>query len=191
MATTATARKTTKTTKTTKPRVTATTTKPAAKPAAQRAVNNGQAAATDASKALRTFMAEAGYAYVGAGDAAVAFVRSLPERTESLASTAGDRAKAIAPTPSKLQELAKESNERLIKLLEDTRSALTSQFDEYVVRGKKVVKSVRESAPTRRAVAQTKTARSQVKGAVTSVRKAANESAEAVEAAGNKVGATA
>ncbi len=136
-------------------------------------------------------MAEAGYAYVGAGDAAVAFVRSLPERTESLASTAGDRAKAIVPTPSKLQELAKESNERLIKLLEDTRSALTSQFDEYVVRGKKVVKSVRESAPTRRAVAQTKTARTQVKGAVTSVRKAANESAEAVEAAGNKVGATA
>lgn len=52
-------------------------------------------------------------------------------------------------------------------------------YDGLAQRGEKTVKSIRNSVPTRRAVAQTKTARSQTKAAVTSVKKAAATTVEA------------
>lgn len=187
---TSTARKTTarkSTARTTTTRATAP--KPSATPAARRAAEQGTRAARDARAAVTTIVRESGYAYVGAGDMAVAFVRTLPQRAESFASTAGERARSLVISPARLTELARERGERLGKLVEDTRGNVSEQFDTLVVRGRKVVGAVRTSAPTKRAVDQTKIARSQVKAAVTSVRKAVDESGDAVEAAADKLGA--
>lgn len=52
-------------------------------------------------------------------------------------------------------------------------------YDGLALRGEKTVRSIRNSAPTKRAVAQTKTARTQTKAAVTSVKKAAATTVEA------------
>ncbi|MEO7803863.1 MAG: hypothetical protein ABIS18_05525 [Actinomycetota bacterium] len=51
-------------------------------------------------------------------------------------------------------------------------------YGTLVRRGELTVSSIRESAPTKRAVAQTKTARNQTKAAVSSVKKAATKTVE-------------
>lgn len=53
----------------------------------------------------------------------------------------------------------------------DTKSA-TTVYKDFVKRGEKLSKKIRNSAPSKQAVAQTKTARTQVKSAATSVTKA-------------------
>ncbi|HEY7282070.1 MAG TPA: hypothetical protein VID47_10795, partial [Actinomycetota bacterium] len=49
---------------------------------------------------------------------------------------------------------------------------MTTNFDQLAVRGAKLRKSVKDSAPAKRAAAQTTTAKRQVKAAATSIRKA-------------------
>ena len=61
-------------------------------------------------------------------------------------------------------------------------------YDEFAERGEKLRKSVRNSAPAKRAVEQSKAAKSQVKAARTSVRKAVQANAEATRSAAKKVG---
>lgn len=50
-------------------------------------------------------------------------------------------------------------------------------YKDFVVRGQKLTKKIRNSAPTKQAAAQTKTARAQVKAATTSVSKAVRANA--------------
>jgi hypothetical protein len=67
------------------------------------------------------------------------------------------------------------------------RKVFLKTYAKLAERGEKLVKSVRKSAYTKRAVDQIKTARGQVKGAATSVRKAAGSTATASKAAAKKV----
>lgn len=65
---------------------------------------------------------------------------------------------------------------------------LTQNFDQMAVRGARLRKSMKDSAPAKRAAAQTTTAKRQVKAAATSIRKAVNADAEATKSAAKKVG---
>ena len=56
-------------------------------------------------------------------------------------------------------------------------------FKDFVKRGQTVYKTVKNSAPTKRAIAQSKTARSQVKAAATSVTKAVRANGKAASSA--------
>ena len=58
----------------------------------------------------------------------------------------------------------------------DTRTPVEI-YSEFVTRGNKLAKKIRNSAPSKQAVAQTKTARTQVKAAATSVGKAVKANA--------------
>ena len=59
-------------------------------------------------------------------------------------------------------------------------------YIDFVKRGRTISKRIRNSAPTKNAVAQTKTARSQVKAAATSVRKAVKADLSATTSAAAK-----
>lgn len=59
-------------------------------------------------------------------------------------------------------------------------------YNDFVTRGRTISKKIRNSAPTKNAVAQTKTARAQVKAAATSVRKAVRADAKATKSAAAK-----
>jgi hypothetical protein len=65
------------------------------------------------------------------------------------------------------------------------RKATTKLYADFVTRGRGISTKVRNSAPTKQAVAQTKTARSQIKAATTSLGKAvrANASGSTKQAA--------
>jgi hypothetical protein len=65
---------------------------------------------------------------------------------------------------------------------------VTKDFDELALRGANLRKSIKESAPAKRAVAQTNQAKRQVKAATTSIRKAVVADAEATKSAARKVG---
>jgi hypothetical protein len=61
-------------------------------------------------------------------------------------------------------------------------------YDELAVRGAGLRKSIKDSAPAKKAVAQTNQAKRQVKAAATSIRKAVNADVEATKSAAKKVG---
>ncbi len=58
------------------------------------------------------------------------------------------------------------------------RKVRTKAYKDFVKRGKSLTTRIRNSAPTKQALAQTKTARSQVKAAATSVSKAVRANAQ-------------
>ena len=74
------------------------------------------------------------------------------------------------------------------EFLADRQQQMVQLYGEFAERGEKLRKSVRRSAPVKRAADQTKIARSQVKAATTSVRKAAQANAQATRSAAKKVG---
>lgn len=59
-------------------------------------------------------------------------------------------------------------------------------YNDFVKRGRTLGNRIKNSAPTKTAVAQTKTARSQVRAAATSVRKAVKADARATRSAATK-----
>jgi hypothetical protein len=59
-------------------------------------------------------------------------------------------------------------------------------YKDFVKRGRTLSTRIKNSAPTKQAIAQTKTARTQVKSAVTSVSKAVNANARATRTAATK-----
>ena len=59
-------------------------------------------------------------------------------------------------------------------------------YKDFVKRGRTISTRIKNSAPTKNAVAQTKTARSQVKAAATSVRKAVKADVRATTSAATK-----
>ena len=67
------------------------------------------------------------------------------------------------------------------------RKSATNVYTDFVKRGQSLSKKIRNSAPSKQAVAQTKTARTQVKAATTSVSKAVKANTKAVRSAAEKV----
>jgi hypothetical protein len=59
-------------------------------------------------------------------------------------------------------------------------------YKDFVKRGRTLSTRIKNSGPTKQALAQTKTARTQVKAAVTSVTKAVNANAKATRSAATK-----
>jgi hypothetical protein len=84
-------------------------------------------------------------------------------------------------------ERAKKLAERIGGYATDYRKWVSSNYRDLVNRGERITKSIRTSAPVKRAASQTKTARTQVKSATTSVRKALGANVDAVQASAKKV----
>jgi hypothetical protein len=66
------------------------------------------------------------------------------------------------------------------------RKVTTKAYKDFVKRGRTLSTRIKNSAPTKQALAQTKTARTQVKAAVTSASKAVNANAKAARSAATK-----
>ena len=161
-----------------------TTAKTQAKKTTQAAKRTSAEAATTAQQAERTaqtVVSDSVYAAVGAGDSAVAALRSLPRRVETLRTE-------VTEAPARARSLVTETPAHLRSRVEDLRSDALEEFDGLAKRGRGVVASVTRNKATQRALDQTKAARSQLKAAVTSVRKSVGASAEAVDTAAEKVG---
>ena len=75
---------------------------------------------------------------------------------------------------------------RSITLVRDIDS-VQKYYTDFIKRGRTLSKSIRNAAPTKRAIEQTKTARSQVKAATTSITKALRADAKATGSAARKV----
>ena len=69
-----------------------------------------------------------------------------------------------------------------------SQEAATKNFEQLAVRGAKLRKTIKQSAPAKRATAQTSQAKRQVKAAATSIRKAVTADVEASRTAAKKVG---
>jgi len=87
-----------------------------------------------------------------------------------------------------LVEKSKALSEKAFDLAKTRRKNAARTYQDLADRGQKVVRSIRTSSATKRAVSQTKTARSRVRAAATSVRKAAGDTAQATKVAAKKVG---
>ena len=84
-------------------------------------------------------------------------------------------------------EKAKEFSAKAFATAKQPRTTLTKTYRDLVHSGEKIVKSIRPSSYTKRAIEQTKTAGSQVKAATTSIRRAARGTAVATKAGAKKV----
>ncbi len=124
------------------------------------------------------------YAYVGAGQLAIEKSRELSERAIEKSREVSELAlgKGVELS-SKLVSTIRQPQDLSAKLTGD----LGKVYEDLAARGEKVVRSISDSAYTRRAVHQTKVARSQVKAATTSVRKAVDTATEAAREAMKKV----
>jgi hypothetical protein len=152
-----------------------------------------------AQRSIRSLLADSAYATIGAGGAAIEFVRSIDGVRAEQARNLGKDA------PNQLRQLREQSvagarsaidngvtsvrtlREQATKELDTLREQATKEFDGLAKRGRGLVGSVRDSAAVRQAIGQTRTARSRVKAAGTSVGRAAEDTAKAVDRAGTIV----
>jgi hypothetical protein len=152
-----------------------------------------------AQRSIRSLLADSAYATIGAGGAAIEFVRSIDRNRADQARNLGKDA------PNQLRQLREQSvanarsaidsgvtgvrtlREQATKELDTLREQATKEFDGLAKRGRGLVGSVRDSAAVRQAVGQSRTARSRVKAAGTSVGRAAEDTAKAVDRAGTIV----
>jgi Rho termination factor, N-terminal domain len=152
-----------------------------------------------AQRSIRSLLADSAYATIGAGGAAIEFVRSIDRVRAEQARNLGKDA------PNQLRQLREQSvanarsaidngvtsvrtlREQATKEFDTLREQATKEFDGLAKRGRGLVGSVRDSAAVRQAVGQTRTARSRVKAAGTSVGRAAEDTAKAVDRAGTIV----
>jgi hypothetical protein len=133
-----------------------------------------------AQRRLRSLLTDSAYATIGAGGAAVEFVRSI------------DRVRIDAPKQAR--ELGKDAPAKLRQLREqgvsgarELRDQAGKEFDDLAKRGRDLVGVVRGSAAAKQAASQVRAARSRVKAAGTSSGRAAGDSATAVRRAGTIV----
>jgi hypothetical protein len=152
-----------------------------------------------AQRSIRSLLADSAYATIGAGGAAIEFVRSIDrvraEQARSLGKDAPNqlrqlREQSVASVRTLREQATKELDtlrEQATKELDTLREQATKEFDGLAKRGRGLVGSVRDSAAVRQAVGQTRTARSRVKAAGTSVGRAAEDTAKAVDRAGTIV----
>jgi hypothetical protein len=163
-----------------------------------------------AQRSIRSLLADSAYATVGAGGAAIEFVRSIDRvradqarnlgkdapnqlrqlREQSVASARSAIDNGVTSVRTMREQATKELDtlrEQATKELDTLREQATKEFDGLAKRGRGLVGSVRDSAAVRQAVGQTRTARSRVKAAGTSVGRAAEDTAKAVDRAGTIV----
>jgi hypothetical protein len=158
-------------TTTTKRKATATRTKAqATKNQAKATSRQAKATAEQAERTIQTALADAGYATLGVGDAAVEFVRNIGRTTVNLPS------------------YAKETPDALASFFEAAATNLREGYDHLADRGRTVTGQIKRDPQVKKAAAQVTSAKSQVKGAATSVTKAAGAQADAVESAAEKAG---
>lgn len=148
---------------------------------AQQTKTQAKRTGQEAERTLRSLVEASAYATIGAGDAAVGFVRSLPR---SAAATPKRVADLRHQAPDAVRSLRKDAPEKAREL----RDQAAKELDALAERGRGVVESVRNSRSTKEGAAQVRTAKSQVKAAATSVGKAASAEAHAVEDAARTVG---
>jgi hypothetical protein len=149
-----------------------------------------------AQRRLRSLLVDSAYATIGAGGAAIEFVRSLDrtgaEQARNLGKDAPNRLRQLreqgaANARSALDSGVRTLREQGINGARDLRDQATKEFDDLARRGRGLVGSVRDSAAVRQAAGQARTARSRVKAAGTSVGHAAEDTAKAVDRAGTIV----
>ena len=151
---------------TTTARTSARRTSATAKATTQRTAAQARRASDAAQRTVKTVVTDAGYATVGAADTAIALVRTLPTKLQSV-----DAPKLVEETP-------RAASERL----ETLRRNAEKEFDVLAERGRNIVSEIsKKNSAGQRAADQARTARTQLKGAVTSLRKAVFSGAEAVE----------
>jgi Rho termination factor, N-terminal domain len=148
---------------------------------------------TERAQRLRSLLTDSAYATIGAGGAAVQFVRSIdpPKQARELRREA----------PARLRQLggqgmsgARSAIDRAVGLprqgasgARELREQAGKEFDDLARRGRELVGAVRGSAAARQAASQLRAARSRVKAAGTSSARAAPDSATAVRRAGTIV----
>lgn len=153
---------------TTQTKTRAKSTKRTAEATRTQAKRTGAQAKTTAAQAERTLqgaLRDAGYATLGAGDAAVEFARTIGKNLP----------KAVRP-------------EALASFFEAAAANVREGFDDLSDRGRKVSGSIRRDPKLKEASKQADTAKSRVKAAATSTAKAADAQTDAVGSAARKVG---
>lgn len=145
---------------------------------------------TQAKKAL--------YATVGAGEAAVARVKSLPKQASevrgrltpgSLREFPRTALDTVKTAPGKVGELFSGVTGKLSDLTGDTTKRFNKTYNDYAKRGEKLVRKITKSAPSRRAAEKTRSAKSRTKAAATSIHTAVEADVEAVKHAAETVAA--
>jgi hypothetical protein len=145
------------------------TTAKATRTEAKRTGAQAKATAEHAERTLQSALRDAGYATVGAGDAAVELFRNLGKATVSLP-------KAVKPGS-------------IASFLDTATTTVRDGFEELSHRGRKVTGAIRRDPEVKEAAAQGRAARSRVKAAATSTAKAADAQTDVAESAARKVGA--
>lgn len=123
------------------------------------------------------------YATVGATEAALAGVKSLPKQASEIRGRLNGRAGSLRDLPKTAIDAAKDApttiagffsnaTDRFRSLTKGPTKRATKTYNDLAKRGEKLVKKISKSAPTRRAAAQTKSAKSRTKAAATSIAKA-------------------
>ena len=131
----------------------------------QRTAEQARKASDAAQRTVKTVVSDAGYATVGLSDTAIAFVRTLPTKLQSV------EAPKIEVNPRTAQER-----------LDTIRRNAEKEFDVLAERGRNIVGELsKRNSAGQRAANQARTARQQLKAATTSLRKAVFSGAEAVE----------
>lgn len=118
------------------------------------------------------------YAAIGAGELAIDKARKASESFDL-----GTIRKDVNGLRSEFPKRLTGARTRVEKAGNRAVARGSEVYEDLVKRGKKTVLGIRNSGPTKRAVAQTKTARRQTRAAVTSVRKATAETAQAAKEA--------
>jgi Rho termination factor, N-terminal domain len=141
-----------------------------------------------AQRSIRSLLADSAYATIGAGGAAIEFVRSIDRvRAEQARSLGKDAPNQLRQLREQSVTSARSAIDNGVTSVRTLREQATKEFDGLAKRGRGLVGSVRDSAAVRQAVGQTRTARSRVKAAGTSVSRAAEDTAKAVDRAGTIV----
>lgn len=136
-----------------------------AKATTQRTAAQARKASEAAQRTVKTVVSDAGYATVGLSDTAIAFVRTLPTKLQSV------DAPKIEVNPRAAQER-----------LDTIRRNAGQEFDVLAERGRNIVGELsKRNSAGQRAANQARTARQQLKAATTSLRKAVFSGAEGVE----------
>jgi chromosome segregation ATPase len=116
------------------------------------------------------------YAYLGAADAAVEKILTLPvvtaEEVKKLSGRVNEVSTQAQKLPNNVSTVVKSLPTTVTSQLADLQQRASSLYNAFADRGEKRVSTIRKSPATEEAVARTKTAVSQTKAARTSTRRA-------------------
>jgi hypothetical protein len=155
---------------------------------------------TERQRRLRSLLTDSAYATIGAGGAAVEFMRSIDRRSmERIRTDAPRQARELGrEAPARLRQLREQGLSGARSAIDGVRKQGASgaqelrdqagkEFDDLAKRGRELVGAVRGSAAAKQAASQLRAARSRARAAATSSARAASDSATAVRRAGTIV----